>query len=125
MPPVLRPIGSWRKRWYRSHSKRWDRAGVADRSTSVRIPLHVAAQGDGDLEDRRPAANANPYLRSARMLETVCSAASQAASNGLARTCSAATHSGNNGSARRGNKGGWKTGALAPLQQPATGAVEP
>jgi glutamine synthetase len=51
------------------------RAGVADRGASVRIPRHVAAQGYGYLEDRRPAANADPYLVSARILETVCSAA--------------------------------------------------
>src|SRR5262249_32770 len=63
------------------------RAGVADRGASVRIPLHVAAQGYGYLEDRRPAANADPYLVSVRMLETVCSAVSQAASHGVANTC--------------------------------------
>ena len=51
------------------------RQGVADRGASVRIPRHVAAQGYGYLEDRRPAANADPYLVSARILETVCSAA--------------------------------------------------
>jgi glutamine synthetase len=62
------------------------RAGVADRGASIRIPLHVAAQGYGYLEDRRPAANADPYLVSARMLETVCGAAAQAKSNGPART---------------------------------------
>ena len=44
------------------------RAGVADRGASVRIPRHVAAQGYGYLEDRRPAANADPYLVSVRML---------------------------------------------------------
>ena len=101
------------------------RAGVADRGASVRIPLHVAAQGCGYLEDRRPAANADPYLVSVRMLETVCSAAAQAASDGLASTCGSATQSGHNGSARRGKKGFWKTGALSPLQQLATGADEP
>lgn len=48
------------------------REGVADRGASIRIPLPVAAQGYGYLEDRRPAANADPYLVSARILETVC-----------------------------------------------------
>jgi glutamine synthetase len=66
------------------------RAGVADRGASVRIPRHVAAQGYGYLEDRRPAANADPYLVSARLLETVCCAASQTDSNGSARTYGAA-----------------------------------
>jgi len=67
------------------------RAGVADRSASVRIPRHVAAQGYGYLEDRRPAANADPYLVSVRMLETMCSAASQAVSDGVTSTCGVAT----------------------------------
>jgi glutamine synthetase len=98
------------------------RAGAADRGASVRIPRHVAAQGYGYLEDRRPAANADPYLVSVRMLETVCSAASQAESNGLAGTCGAAPQAGNNGSARRDKTGGRKVGALSPFQQLATGA---
>ena len=48
---------------------RW---GVADRGASVRIPLHVAQAGKGYLEDRRPAANADPYEVCAAILETVC-----------------------------------------------------
>ena len=48
------------------------RQGVADRGASIRIPGHVALQGYGYLEDRRPAANADPYVVSARILETVC-----------------------------------------------------
>lgn len=32
-------------------------SGVANRGASVRIPRHVAAQGYGYLEDRRPASN--------------------------------------------------------------------
>src|SRR5262249_737231 len=51
------------------------RAGRADRGTSVRIPRLVAAQGHGYLEDRRPAANADPYRVAARLLETVCGVA--------------------------------------------------
>lgn len=35
--------------------------GVADRSASVRIPRQVGITGKGYLEDRRPAANADPY----------------------------------------------------------------
>jgi len=50
------------------------RQGVADRGASIRIPAHVATQGHGYLEDRRPAANADPYVVSARILETVCGA---------------------------------------------------
>ncbi len=51
------------------HTFRW---GVADRGASVRIPLHVSQAGSGYLEDRRPAANADPYEVCAAILETVC-----------------------------------------------------
>src|SRR5262245_19937360 len=50
------------------------RQGVADRGASIRIPGQVALEGYGYLEDRRPAANADPYVVSARILETVCGA---------------------------------------------------
>lgn len=32
-------------------------SGVANRGASIRVPRHVAAQGFGYLEDRRPASN--------------------------------------------------------------------
>jgi glutamine synthetase len=48
------------------------RYGVADRGASIRIPRHVANKGYGYLEDRRPAANADPYLVCQRILRTVC-----------------------------------------------------
>ncbi|CAG8743428.1 547_t:CDS:2, partial [Funneliformis mosseae] len=35
--------------------------GVANRGASIRIPRHVAAQGYGYFEDRRPASNIDPY----------------------------------------------------------------
>jgi glutamine synthetase len=35
--------------------------GVADRGSSIRIPLPVMLKGYGYLEDRRPAANVDPY----------------------------------------------------------------
>jgi glutamine synthetase len=35
--------------------------GVADRGASIRIPLPVQRKGYGYLEDRRPAANVDPY----------------------------------------------------------------
>jgi glutamine synthetase len=37
-------------------------SGVANRGASIRIPRHVAAQGFGYLEDRRPASNVGEYL---------------------------------------------------------------
>jgi glutamine synthetase len=48
------------------------KAGVSDRTASVRIPANVAADGCGYLEDRRPNANACPYEVAAVMLATVC-----------------------------------------------------
>ena len=48
------------------------RHGVADRGSSVRIPQNVNLQGYGYFEDRRPGANADPYLVSARLCTTVC-----------------------------------------------------
>lgn len=47
-------------------------SGVANRKTSVRIPLIVAAAGAGYLEDRRPGANMDPYLVTLRLLQTLC-----------------------------------------------------
>ena len=48
------------------------KAGVADRSCSVRVPRHVAAARAGYLEDRRPAANADPYTVARMLITTVC-----------------------------------------------------
>ena len=48
------------------------RYGVSDRGASVRIPLATAKEGKGYLEDRRPAANMDPYLVCAKMIETIC-----------------------------------------------------
>lgn len=45
--------------------------GDCDRSSSVRIPLNVLKDGYGYLEDRRPAANMDPYLVTKRILETI------------------------------------------------------
>jgi len=48
------------------------KSGVADRGSSVRIPQNVHANGYGYFEDRRPGANADPYLVSARLCTSVC-----------------------------------------------------
>ena len=45
--------------------------GVGDRGTSVRIPAHVAKEGKGYFEDRRPAATCDPYLVTARIIKTL------------------------------------------------------
>ncbi|HVA70308.1 MAG TPA: glutamine synthetase GlnII [Acidimicrobiales bacterium] len=49
--------------------------GVSDRGASVRIPAAVAGAKKGYLEDRRPNSNIDPYVVSALMVETICSAA--------------------------------------------------
>lgn len=48
------------------------RYGVSDRGASIRIPMNTANDGRGYLEDRRPAANADPYKVATAILETVC-----------------------------------------------------
>ncbi len=44
--------------------------GVGNRETSVRIPNQVAIDKKGYFEDRRPAANLDPYLVTAKIFET-------------------------------------------------------
>jgi glutamine synthetase len=51
------------------HECTWD---VSDRGRSIRIPRHVANRGHGYLEDRRPAANLDPYLVTERIMRTCC-----------------------------------------------------
>ncbi|GIR20370.1 hypothetical protein CM15mP35_06310 [bacterium] len=50
--------------------------GVSDRGASIRIPWQVEVDKKGYLEDRRPNANADPYVIATVMIDTVCSAAS-------------------------------------------------
>ncbi len=51
------------------HEFKW---GVADRGASIRIPMQTSDEGKGYLEDRRPAANMDPYQVCAIMIETTC-----------------------------------------------------
>jgi glutamine synthetase len=46
---------------------RW---GIADRTASIRVPRLVETEGKGYLEDRRPAANADPYQVCAALLKS-------------------------------------------------------
>lgn len=48
------------------------RYGVSDRGASIRIPMASVDNGAGYLEDRRPAANCDPYLVATALIETVC-----------------------------------------------------
>jgi glutamine synthetase len=46
--------------------------GIGTRNTSVRIPNLTKKNGCGYFEDRRPAANIDPYLATAIIAETCC-----------------------------------------------------
>ncbi|PCJ29840.1 MAG: glutamine synthetase [Rickettsiales bacterium] len=48
-------------------------AGNANRGSSIRIPRPVADKGYGYIEDRRPGANADPYMVAALLISTICS----------------------------------------------------
>ncbi|MEZ5166172.1 MAG: glutamine synthetase GlnII [Acidimicrobiales bacterium] len=48
--------------------------GVSDRGASIRIPWQVARDGKGYIEDRRPNANADPYVVSTLLTNTICGA---------------------------------------------------
>jgi glutamine synthetase len=48
------------------------RHGQFDRGASVRIPMATVQAGKGYFEDRRPAANMDPYQVCAAIIETVC-----------------------------------------------------
>ncbi len=48
--------------------------GVSNRGASVRIPWQTARDQKGYIEDRRPNANADPYVVARLMTETICSA---------------------------------------------------
>jgi len=45
---------------------------ISNRGCSVRIPLNVVKDGCGYLEDRRPGANADPYLVCEKICSTIC-----------------------------------------------------
>jgi glutamine synthetase len=65
------------------------RYGVSDRGASIRIPLATSQKGAGYLEDRRPAANMDPYRVTRLILETVCLGAKgsgKPGSNGQTKT---------------------------------------
>ena len=47
-------------------------AGIANRTASIRIPRTVQDRGYGYIEDRRPGANADPYVISQLLISTIC-----------------------------------------------------
>ena len=57
-------------------TERYDTYSYApsDRGASVRIPWQVVQNGKGYIEDRRPNANADPYVVAALMTDTICAA---------------------------------------------------
>jgi glutamine synthetase len=46
--------------------------GIGTRNTSVRIPNATHKNGCGYFEDRRPAANIDPYLATSIIAKTCC-----------------------------------------------------
>ena len=46
--------------------------GVADRTSSIRIPKDTFKNKKGYFEDRRPASNIDPYIVSSLIYETSC-----------------------------------------------------
>jgi glutamine synthetase len=46
--------------------------GVSSRKDSIRIPTQVAINGKGYYEDRRPAANIDPYIVSSALFSITC-----------------------------------------------------
>ena len=46
--------------------------GVGTRNTSIRIPNQTFKDKCGYFEDRRPAANVDPYLSTSIIFETCC-----------------------------------------------------
>jgi glutamine synthetase len=46
--------------------------GIGTRNTSIRIPNQVVKEGCGYFEDRRPAANIDPYLVTSIIFKTCC-----------------------------------------------------
>ncbi len=49
------------------------RYGISDRGASIRIPMATSTAKAGYLEDRRPAANMDPYQVTAKLLQTTLS----------------------------------------------------
>ena len=45
--------------------------GNCDRGSSIRIPIQVVKEQKGYFEDRRPAANMDPYLVCSKLIETI------------------------------------------------------
>ena len=48
------------------------KSGVSNRGASIRIPVSTEKQGCGYFEDRRPGANADPYIVSSSLIKTLC-----------------------------------------------------
>ena len=52
--------------------------GVSNRGASVRIPWQVELEQKGYIEDRRPNANADPYVVTRMIVNTCCAALEKA-----------------------------------------------
>merc|ERR1712100_618557 len=56
--------------WHEACSITQFKYGVAGRGASIRIPRTAEKDGRGYMEDRRPAANCDPYRVAARVMKT-------------------------------------------------------
>ena len=45
---------------------------MANRGASIRIPTDTEKAGFGYFEDRRPSSNMDPYVVTAKMVQTCC-----------------------------------------------------
>ena len=48
------------------------KSGISNRGASIRIPIATHQNGCGYIEDRRPGANADPYVVAHQLLEAIC-----------------------------------------------------
>ena len=48
------------------------KSGLSHRGASIRIPVSTQRSGHGYFEDRRPGANADPYVVATQLVETLC-----------------------------------------------------
>lgn len=48
------------------------KSGISNRGASIRIPVSTHKAGCGYFEDRRPGANADPYVVATQLVEAVC-----------------------------------------------------
>ncbi len=56
-----------------AYMKREFIVGIGDKNASIRIPSFTVASKRGEIEDRRPPSDMNPYLVTALLVDTIVS----------------------------------------------------